>query len=275
MSAKQSPTDEQFVSEAIDLVERARDANIPFRIMAGCAVRIHCSNYAQFHQLKLKRNIRDIDIVTLSRHKKEIEPLFLRLGYDPQVTKFGMDRDIYENSKKGIILDLFFDRLVMCHTIDFVGRLENDFPTITLADLVLQKLQIVEINERDVKDLLVLFLEHEIGETDNGIIDGKYLARLLSNDWGFYYTVTENIKKSNSIVRKNYSDLLSDGERQLFEARTAKLLAMIEAEPKSFKWRMRQKVGTKSIWYNEVEEKERGTLAEYLIKKNQESGISN
>lgn len=275
MSAKQSPTDEQFVSEAIDLVERARDANIPFRIMAGCAVRIHCPNYAQFHQLKLKRNIRDIDIVTLSRHKKEIEPLFLRLGYDPQVTKFGMDRDIYENSKKGIILDLFFDRLVMCHTIDFVGRLENDFPTITLADLVLQKLQIVEINERDVKDLLVLFLEHEIGETDNGIIDGKYLARLLSNDWGFYYTVTENIKKSNSIVRKNYSDLLSDGERQLFEARTAKLLAMIEAEPKSFKWRMRQKVGTKSIWYNEVEEKERGTLAEYLIKKNQESGISN
>jgi len=275
LSAKQSPTDEQFVSEAIDLVERARDANIPFRIMAGCAVRIHCPNYAQFHQLKLKRNIRDIDIVTLSRHKKEIEPLFLRLGYDPQVTKFGMDRDIYENSKKGIILDLFFDRLVMCHTIDFVGRLENDFPTITLADLVLQKLQIVEINERDVKDLLVLFLEHEIGETDNGIIDGKYLARLLSNDWGFYYTVTENIKKSNSIVRKNYSDLLSDGERQLFEARTAKLLAMIEAEPKSFKWRMRQKVGTKSIWYNEVEEKERGTLAEYLIKKNQESGISN
>lgn len=270
----QYPTDEQFLAEAIELVHRLKDVNIPLRIMAGCAVRIHCPAHAQFHKVKMQRNIRDIDFITLGKHKKQLEPLLNELGYSPQLAKFGMDRDIYEHKAKRITLDIFYDKLNMCHTIDFVNRLENDFPTISLADLVLQKLQIIEINERDVRDLLVLFLEHEVGENDKETIDGKFIARLLSNDWGFYYTVTENIKKSNSIVLKQYRDMLSPEEHQIFETRTGRLLSVIEAQPKSVKWRFRQKVGTKSIWYNEVEEKERGALAEYLMKKNQEEGLN-
>jgi hypothetical protein len=269
----QNPTDEQFLAEAVDLVQHMKNANISLRIMAGCAVRIHCPAHVQLHQVKMQRNIRDIDFATLSKHKKRLEPLLAGLGYSPQVAKFGLDRDIYENKAKGIILDIFFDRLNMCHVIELADRLENDSPTVSLADLVLQKLQIVQINERDLKDLLVLFLEHEVGETDKETVDGKYIAKLLSNDWGFYYTVTENLKKSRSVSVKKYGDMLSPEERQTFEMRTGKLLSMIEAQTKSLKWRMREKVGTKSIWYNEVEEKERGTLAEYLIKKNQEKGL--
>lgn len=268
-----SPTDEEYVGEAIDIARQMKDANILLRIMAGCAVRIHCPEHAKLHQVTMQRNIRDIDFATLSKHGKQLVALLGGLGYSPQVARFGMDRDIYEHETKGITLDIFFDRLSMCHVIEFADRLENDFPTVSLADLVLQKLQIVEMNERDVKDLLVLFLEHEVGETDSETINGNYVAKLLSNDWGFYYTVTENIKKSNNLALKHYGDMLSPQELQVFQARTEQLLVMIEAQPKSLKWRMREKVGTKTIWYNEVEEKERGMLAEYLMKKNKESGL--
>lgn len=53
------PTDEQFLSEANDLVVRMKNANIPLRIMAGCAVRIHCPAHVELHQAKMQRNIRD------------------------------------------------------------------------------------------------------------------------------------------------------------------------------------------------------------------------
>jgi len=268
---EQAPTDEKFVSEATQIVERMKNANIPFRIMAGCAVRIHCAGHTQLHQVKMQRNIRDIDLVTLRKYKKQAEAQLLEIGYSPQLVKFEMDRDIYEKAAEGITLDVFYDRLDMCHSIDFVDRLEHDFPTIALADLVLQKLQIIELNERDAKDIIVLFLEHEVGKTDTETINGKYIAKLLSNDWGFYYTVTQNIKKSNDLALKYSKDMLPPNELQVFQARTAQLLSMIETEPKSFKWNMRQKVGTKMIWYNEVEEKERGTLAEYLINKEKTS----
>jgi hypothetical protein len=260
------PTDEQFVTEAINIVQQVKSANIPLRIMAGCGVRIHCPQHIELHQMKMERNLRDIDFVTLHEHKGQLRPALEGLGYNTQLAKFGMDRDIYENKARGITLDVFYDRLNMCHSINFVGRLEYDFPTITLADLVLQKLQIIEINERDAKDIVVLFLEHQVGENDKETINGKYIARILSDDWGFYYTVTENIKKTNNLALK-YSTILSPEELQLFQTRTQQLLSGIEAAPKSFKWKMRQKIGRKTIWYNEVEEKERGTLAEYMINK--------
>jgi len=260
-----TPTDEQFVAEAVKIVDGAKNANIPLRIMAGCGVRVHCPGHVELHQRKMQRNLRDIDFVTLHECRDPLRASLTQLGYSPDLVKFEMDRDIYDDKAKGIVIDIFYDRLNMCHSIDFVGRLENDFPTVTLADLVLQKLQIIEINERDAKDIIVLFLEHEVGDKDRETINGKYIANLLSNDWGFYYTVTENIKKCNNLALK-YS-MLSQEELQLFKARTQQLLSEIETAPKSFKWRMRQKVGKRAIWYNEVEEKERGALAEYLINK--------
>jgi hypothetical protein len=260
-------TEERYVSEAVELVDRMRAAKVPLRIMAGCGVRIHCPEHTQLHLEKMQRKIMDIDFVTLSKFKKDLEKSLEGLGYTRQLAKFGLDRDIYVNVAKEITVDLFYDSLRMCHVIPFTDRLENDYPTVTLADLALQKLQIVKINEKDIMDLIVLFLEHEVGKTDKETIHGSYIAKLLSADWGFYYTVTENIKKSRESAEDRYKDKLSPEELQLFQERTKQLLDMIDSEPKSMKWKLRQKVGTKSVWYNEVEEKERGTLAEYLMKK--------
>ena len=149
----------------------------------------------------------------------------------------------------------------MCHVVSWEkGRLEIDKPTISLADLMLEKLQIVRINEKDVKDVMMLLLEHGIGDNDDEIVNGAYISKLMAKDWGFYYTSTTNLNKVKSLLGEY--DALSPDDRDVISARIDELLDMIEKEPKSLGWKLRAKVGTKKQWYNDVEEVER---AEHLM----------
>jgi len=129
--------------------------------------------------------------------------------------------------------------------------LELDFPTITPSDLLLEKMQIVQITEKDLKDTMILLREHEIKEHENDVINTKYIAKLLSNDWGFYYTVTTNLKKTKEFL--NFFDALTDEDKNIISEKIDKLLDYIEREPKSLKWKARAKIGTRKKWYREVE----------------------
>jgi hypothetical protein len=140
----------------------------------------------------------------------------------------------------------------MCHRIDFQNRLGADFPTIPLAELLLEKLQIVHLNQKDIKDAIVLLLEHPIGDNDRGNVNGMYIAELLSEDWGFYHTTTENLKRISNAVKD--SKPLDLEQQQTVESRVRELMSIIEARPKSSKWKMRARIGTKMKWYNDVEE---------------------
>jgi hypothetical protein len=79
-------------------------------------------------------------------------------------------------------------------------RLEKDPLTIPLADLLLEKTQIVEINEKDVKDSILLLLEHPLGSEDKEMINVGRICSVLSDDWGFYYTVTNNLNRISDYV---------------------------------------------------------------------------
>jgi len=151
-------------------------------------------------------------------------------------------------------VDVFYDKLAMCHEIDFTRRLEVDYPTISTADIILEKTQIVKINEKDVKDLIILFAEHELGSNDNHMINSPYISKLLAKDWGFYYTVTTNLK----LVRDQFLDKWKEPSVQEYlnnvKSRVDELLKQIESEPKSMGWKMRQSIGTKKKWYKDVEE---------------------
>jgi hypothetical protein len=158
-------------------------------------------------------------------------------------------------------VDIFFDKLNMCHVVSWEkGRLELDKPTISLADLMLEKLQIVQINEKDVKDVMMLLREHAIGADDHEVVNGAYISKIMAKDWGFYYTSTTNLNKIKSLLGEY--DALSPDARDIIAARIDELLLMIEKEPKSLGWKLRARVGTKKQWYNDVEEVER---AEHLM----------
>ena len=120
-------------------------------------------------------------------------------------------------------------------------------------------MQIVKINEKDIKDTIVLLLEHEIGDSDGETINSKYIAKLLSKDWGFYYTVTTNLNKVRSFLDRY--EVLTSEQKSNASDKIDKLLEAVEKEPKSLGWKLRAKVGPAKKWYTEVEEVER---AEHL-----------
>jgi hypothetical protein len=164
-------------------------------------------------------------------------------------------RHVFLHKQTGLNVDVFADELYFCHRIPFKGRLELDSPTICTTDLLLEKMQIVEINLKDFKDTIVLLLEHPLSHQQSGpkAIDVDYIVDMMRQDWGFYYTFTTNLKRVPDHLSE-FSSLAEEG-KDIIRARIDALLNTIEAAPKTLGWRMRSKIGTRSRWYQEVSEK--------------------
>jgi hypothetical protein len=144
------------------------------------------------------------------------------------------------------------DKLEFCHDIDFKNRLEVDYPTIPLVELLLEKMQIVKLNQKDVIDTIMLLREHQIGGTDNETINADRLAILTAHDWGLWRTVTTNLENVRKEVQTNQK--LSEEDRKDVDAKITVLRTRIDGEPKSRGWRMRAQIGEKRKWYRDVDE---------------------
>jgi hypothetical protein len=254
----------EFVNEATRISEAGKEKDITLRVMGACAIRIHCPNSRNILD-SLNRTITDIDFMSYGKFEAKISNLFKELGYrsESEAAKFyahmyGQIRSGFIDPKTQRKVDVFYDKLEMCHTIDFKNRLETDFPTLTVSDLLLEKMQIVKINEKDIKDTLVLILEHDVGGDDRETTNMKYISKLLSEDWGFYYTVTTNLNKIKTFLSQY--DAFTGDQKTTIEQKIDKLVDAIERQPKSMKWRMRAKIGTSRKWYVDVEEISRGDL---------------
>ncbi|MEM3578100.1 MAG: hypothetical protein QXX51_06590 [Candidatus Bathyarchaeia archaeon] len=248
-----SQRDELIIKKALNLIEGANTKGLYLRVLGAIAFRLHCPKFG--HLLGKARAITDIDLMAYNRQFGQIEKYLLENGYEMRVTSIASvaaRRRIFYDKQNGFSIDIFLDRLEMCHDVDFKGRLERDYPTIPLAEMLLEKLQIVQINEKDVKDVIILLREHEIGDRDEETINAKYIAKLLANDWGFYYTATMNLNKIKDLL-DHYKELV-ESDKKLIEDRIDRLLDIIEKEPKSLSWKMRAKIGAKKQWYRKVEE---------------------
>ena len=249
----------QFVNEAQKIVEAAQEAGVILRILGSTAFRIHCPEFVDVHAA-MDRPMTDVDFVAYSKQDREIEAFFLKEGYEllraaltPELFAF---RRIFTHPQTGLHIDIFLDNLTFSHKIPFRNRLELDSPTIPLAELALEKLQITRLTEKDIKDMLILLAAHPVGDVDDETINGAYISALLAKDWGFYYTVTINLEKIQSGLGR-YSDFFKPEDVKHVEERLGTLTKMIEGAPKSMRWKMRAAVGTKVKWYNEVDEVER------------------
>lgn len=254
---------EEFIKSATTIVEHATQRGLILRIMGAVAFRIHTPTLADLHK-RLNRlstssaEFTDLDLVTYSKFNSKLEPFFADMGYVPdegakhQVHVWAQ-RHIYNDKSGRLNIDIFFDRLEMSHTIDFKNRLEVDSPTIPLAELLLEKMQIVQINEKDIKDAIILLLGHEIADDDHDHINAKYIASLLSSDWGLYYTTVTNLGKVKLFAPKY--EQLSEVEKSAIASKTEYLTKRINEQPKGSRWKIRARMGTKRKWYNDVEER--------------------
>lgn len=241
-----------FVNEALKLVQEAEKRNIELRVMGAVAFRIHCPKFINIVDA-MNRQLTDLDFIGYRKQRSDTIKMFKELGYalDKEMLILA-ERLKFHSPSSGPDIDVFLDELKMSHTIVFKDRLKLDSPTIPLIDLLLEKMQIVQINEKDIKDTIVLLREHAIGNGETETIDSEYLSKLLSNDWGFYHTVTTNLKKVVEFLPTYVA--LSEDDRKNVSSKVSVLLDKIESVPKSTRWKMRATVGTKRKWYEDVEE---------------------
>ena len=135
------------------------------------------------------------------------------------------------------------------------GRLEVDAPSIPLAEMLLEKMQIVQINEKDIIDTIMLLLEHPLGEHRSGDHQHQARGRAVREDWGLWRTTTMNLNKVR-ILAQGYEQLTPRSRRPRRGNRWTQPLARIEKEPKSMAWRLRARVGDRVKWYKDVDEVE-------------------
>jgi hypothetical protein len=246
---------ERFLAAAREIVRLGEQRKLFMRLLGSLAYRIHCP--ANAHLLdEMNRELTDLDFASERKYAGGLIEMLKELGYaiDGDIaTATGGSRYYFKHPSTGLGVDIFMDELYFCHQISFRGRLHVDSHTIPLAELLLEKMQIVELNEKDIKDTIVLLLEHGIGDDDNEKINGGLIAGILSDDWGFYYTVKVNLDR----VVDHLSDyaVLDDAERTLVRQRIDALRTRIESAPKSVKWKIRARVGTRVRWYQLVEPK--------------------
>jgi len=247
---------EKFEGELKRIIQASDKAGILLRVIGSLAFQMHCPKYG-YLQEAMGRAYTDIDFAAYRKQTKEIKDLMAKLGYTENREVFIVsegERSIFDRAEIGLHVDVFYEKLDFCHVIRWEGRLEVDSPTIPLAEMVLEKMQIVQINEKDVIDTIMLLLEHPLGDIDEETINIKRIAELCSTDWGLWRTTTMNLDKVRQLAQ-GYSEL-KDEHKAHVEAQVVAALERIEREPKSLAWRLRARVGDRVKWYKDVDEVE-------------------
>jgi len=247
----------RFMGLLDDLVARAERHQATIRVIGSLAFRKKCPDYKHL-EYDAGRYLTDIDFVAYSGDIAGVQDMFTEIGWEENMNVlrlFGDKRRIFYHPDLPLHSDVFLDKLRFCHEIDFRGRLELDRPTIPLVDLLLEKLQIVEINRKDLVDVMVLLCQYGIGESADALdaIDGSRVATITSRDWGWWRTATMNIGKARDFA----SGFLSGEEGERVGRALDTLSALIDHRPKSVGWKLRSLIGDRMRWYREVEEVER------------------
>lgn len=239
------------VDEAQRLASAAGEAGVPVRVLGGVAVSMHAPGGIPEG---LARPYRDIDVVTTSKGRRDTQRLLTSIGYEPN-ERFnamnGAHRMVFYDLANERQLDVFVGEFRMCHKLPIADRLQLEPATVPLAELVLTKLQIVSLNEKDLRDIYAIVLEHEVAEHDEDTINAAYVASLLAGDWGLWRTSKGTLETARARLPDYDLDV---SQRTILDDRLSRLWIRIDEEPKSLRWRSRARVGERTKWYEEPEE---------------------
>jgi hypothetical protein len=243
-----------FEAEATRLLEAAGEAGVTLRLLGAVAFRRRCPRYGRL-QDQLNRKYTDIDFAGYGREVAGIRRVMAGAGYREDTGIYVESegtRLIFEHAQTHLHLDVFLDKLAFSHTIWWKDRLDVDEETIPMAELVLEKMQILQINEKDLIDTIMLLLEHPLGDQDRDAINVRLMAELCATDWGLWRTTTMNLEKTAQMAQ-TYQEL-DGGEKRRVRDQVDAILRRIEAQPKSRKWRWRARIGDRKKWYRDVGE---------------------
>jgi len=240
------------VDEAERLLDQAQRDAATLALLGGVAIRLHATEVPP----SLDREYKDIDFAVPKGRGSHVDKLLRAAGYEPE-TMFnamnGKERMLFLDNQHGRQVDVFVGSFRMCHEIPFGDRLAPGARTVPLAELLLTKLQIIELNEKDVRDTVLLFHGHEVADHDEDAVNGARVAELCAGDWGLWRTITGNLDR----CRQHLNDYeLPEPDRERIHGRLDAVLERIEQAPKSRGWKLRAKIGERKRWYDLPEEVE-------------------
>ena len=242
------------LAEADQLLAEATRRGLVLRLAGSAGVLRHCEHCHRAAGALRREPPSDLDFFAYGRQQRELGRLFADLGYqaDPSVAysqEYGINRLIYTGRGSATKVDVFLDVLRMSHTIEFKTRLDCTPPTAQTADLLLSKLQIHEITEKDVKDMVALFASHPLGDGSHGTIESHHIVSLMARDWGLCYTALDNLEIAEDLL----AGWESAGQVAVHAAAgIEELKERIELAPKSVRWKARARLGTRVRWYEDV-----------------------
>jgi hypothetical protein len=238
--------------EGTRLLRAAEAQSLPLRLIGGVAVRIRAGG--RMHPA-FERSYGDLDFVTGKRSSGAAQRFFREAGYEPQVAFNALnskERLLFMDTANDRQVDVFVGSFSMSHTIPLEGRVELDADSVPLAELLLMKLQVHELNEKDVRDALAIVHGHPVGDADGETVNCARIAELCASDWGLWRTITANL--DTCIAHVGRCELGAAAEEEL-RGRLVALRERIDAQEKSRGWRLRAKVGERKRWYETPEEK--------------------
>jgi hypothetical protein len=247
---------EALLAEGLRLYEQAEAAGASLRFIGSLAVQLTCPQWKHLATDLGRRRSIDIDFVGYSKEQNRLTAVFTEAGFQihPSVRhsqEYGVKRLIFEPPGHHPKVDVFLDDLIMAHTVSFAGRLGMSAPTVSLVDLLLSKLQIHEMTRNDLVDLVILLTEHEVGRA-GAAIDGDHVGRVMGRDWGFFHTASTNLAALESAL-DGFAQLPNESATRV-RTQIERLRRILAESPKSSRWKMRARVGTRVRWYEEVSE---------------------
>jgi predicted regulator of Ras-like GTPase activity (Roadblock/LC7/MglB family) len=253
VAVEELPTDaaDLLLARGRQAVAAAEEQGVHLRLLGGIAVKAVCPSAAD---ITLPPDGLDLDLAIYGRQRRELDKVLEGVGYEPHRrfnALYGHRRLKYSESEQGLTLDVFVDTFHMCHQLPFANRLELHDETLPLADLLLSKLQIVQMGEKDLRDIYAILYDYELGagsEADR--VDTDFITSICGDDWGWYKTVTLNIEKSIDLAH----DFLPDQQTEVYTSRAGQLREIVESAPKSLRWQARARIGEARRWYDLPEE---------------------
>lgn len=232
-------------AEAKRIVAAGQSAELPMRLLGGVAVRLRCPS-AQHRALR--RSYGDIDLCAFKRDVPRLADFFETLEYEPWLPFNQLNAEHsqrFDHGESELSIDVFLDRLSMCHSLDLRSRLTMEPLTLPLADLLLSKLQIVHLTEKDIQDIFALLRDHRFGMGAGDAIELERIIDVCSSDWGWYRTTIGTI----ATCQQHLSRFLDDEDEESISMALARMNDAIEAAPKSRRWKLRSRIGERRVWY--------------------------
>jgi hypothetical protein len=234
-----------LIDEARQLVQAGAKNGTTVRMLGGIAIAMRCPTALT---PTFAREYSDLDAVVPSQQRNQVDQVAAEIGLEADRAfnaQRGNERRCYYRAD-GLKLDVFVEKFSMCHDVPLgADRLSLDDSTVPLAELLLTKAQIVELNDKDACDLFVLFHDCDVSTDDSGINEVR-IGEISGQDWGLWRTVTGTLRQLEDAVAHINA---TAQERSLVTQRIERLLAAMDAAPKSRKWKMRNRIGDRVQWY--------------------------